>query len=136
MAQKDNAQKDNLPWLLMPCVLLTLCSVTLLVPRHSAQAAPTAASASKPVSAAKPVFKTASAETYDDGDGDELLEHWGDPKYSREERVQMAGGAIGFLLLFGCAWGKRTAKQLRTQFQPHAELRTQSEEFEELRKAA
>ena len=26
-----------------------------------------------------------------DDDGDELLEHWGDPKYSREERIQLAG---------------------------------------------
>jgi hypothetical protein len=26
-----------------------------------------------------------------DGDGDELLEHWGDPQYSREERIQLGG---------------------------------------------
>ncbi len=70
------------PWALLPCVLLTLSSVTLLAPARPAQAAAPAAS-SRPV-----------VQVYDDGDGDELLEHWGDPKYSREERVQMAGMAV------------------------------------------
>lgn len=70
------------PWALLPCVLLTLSSVTLLAPARPARAAAPAAS-SHP-----------ATEAYDDGDGDELLEHWGDPKYSREERVQMAGMAV------------------------------------------
>ena len=51
---------------------------------------------------------------YDDGDGDELLEHWGDAKYAREERLQMAGAAVGFALLGGLSWRKRTRKRQAT----------------------
>ncbi len=67
------------PWALLPCVLLTLSSVTLLAPARPARAA-----------APRP----APAAAYDDGDGDELLEHWGDPQFSREARLQMAGMAL------------------------------------------
>ena len=93
--------KDKAPWLLAPCVLLALSGITLLVPRHPAQAAPTqTANVPKP-----------AAVAYDDGDGDELLEHWGDPKYAREERLQMAGMAGGFALLGVIAARKhRTAR--------------------------
>ena len=70
------------PWALLPCILLTLSSTTLLARPHAARA-----------DAPKAAPSTAAAAPYDDGDGDELLEHWGDPKYSREERVQMAGMA-------------------------------------------
>lgn len=76
----------NAPWALLPCVLLTLSSVTLLAPARPARAAapvPVASASAHP-----------ALEAYDDGDGDELLEHWGDPKYSREERVQMVGIAV------------------------------------------
>lgn len=88
---------------LMPaCAVLALSSVTLLLPRQAAQAAapPAAPSAAKSPMAA-----------YDDGDGDELLEHWGDPKYAREERLQMAGAAAGFVLLGSLARRKRTRRQ-------------------------
>lgn len=81
-------KRDLAPWLLLPSVVLALGSVTLLAPHQAALAAPPA-----------PVQPAPSAPAYDDGDGDELLEHWGDPKYLREERVQLGGIAVGFLVL-------------------------------------
>lgn len=91
-------QKDRAAWLVLPCVLLTLGGVTLLAPRQAAQAAPpTSVAAGRPAPSAMD----------DDGDGDELLEHWGDPRYAREERLQMAGMGGGFLLLGGLAYRKR-----------------------------
>lgn len=81
-------KRDLAPWLLLPSIVLVLSTVTLLAPREAAQAAPTAS--------AQPAPKTPA---YDDGDGDELLEHWGDPQYSREERRQLGGMAGGFLAL-------------------------------------
>ena len=81
-------KRDFAPWLLLPSVVLALGSVTLLAPHEAAQAEP-------PVSA-QPAPRT---PVYDDGDGDELLEHWGDPQYSREERLQLGGIAVGFLVL-------------------------------------
>ncbi len=100
-----DARKDRLPWLLLPCLLLTLSGVTLLAPRRAAQAAP-----NSPTAAPKP----APSAIEDDGDGDELLEHWGDPKYAREERLQMAGMAGGFLMLGGLAYRKRARRQALT----------------------
>jgi len=93
--------KNRAPWILLPCVLLALGGVTLLVPRHTVQAAspPTVSH-----SAAKP------AAAYDDGDGDELLEHWDSPRYGAEERVQIGGAATGFLLLGMVVWGKRSRR--------------------------
>lgn len=94
------------PWALLPCVVLALSSVTLLAPHHAAQAdAPKATLTA--VSASHPAAKAA----YDDGDGDELLEHWGDPKYSREERVQIAG--IAFLLIPVWLFSRRGRTKLR-----------------------
>lgn len=97
-----DARKDRAPWLVLPCVLLTLGGMTLLAPRRAAQAAPPS-----PQAALKP----APSAIEDDGDGDELLEHWGDPKYAREERLQMAGMAGGFLMLGGLAYRKRARRQ-------------------------
>ena len=88
--------------LLPVCAVLALSGVSLLVPRRAAQAAPP-----PPVAKPAPVMD-------DDGDGDELLEHWGDAKYVREERIQMAGGALGFVLLGGLSWRKRMQRQPRT----------------------
>ena len=96
------------PWILLPCVLLTLSGVTLLAPRQSAQA-------DSPPAAASP--KPPAAVAYDDGDGDELLEHWDNAKYSTEERVQIAGASAGFLLLGIVVWRKRTRSP-----QPQARL--------------
>ena len=90
---------DFAPWLLLPSVVLTLGSVTLLAPHQAALAAPPAP--------AQPAPKT---PVYDDGDGDELLEHWGDPQYSREERVQLGGIAASFFVL-GAASALRRARR-------------------------
>ncbi len=90
---------DFAPGVMIACAVLTLSGVTLLAPRPAALAAPPRAAPPTPMAA------------YDDGDGDELLEHWGDPKYSREARVQMAGALGGFVLLVGLAWRKRTRTQ-------------------------
>jgi len=55
--------------------------------------------------------KTAMSIEMDD-DGDELLEHWGDPRYSREERSQMAGLAVLLTLAgAGAAWRRRTLRR-------------------------
>ncbi|MDQ2801082.1 MAG: hypothetical protein M3Y13_15735 [Armatimonadota bacterium] len=99
----DETRTDRAPWLLLPLMVMTLSGVTFLAPRHAAQAAPQAAP-----SAAKPALIA-----YDDGDGDELLEHWGNPKYAQEERVQLAGMAGGFLILGGLAFCKRRQRQTR-----------------------
>jgi hypothetical protein len=92
-------RKERAPWLLFPGVLLALSSVTFLAPHRAAQAAPTTQAAPKP-----------TALAYDDGDGDELLEHWGDPKYVREERLQSAGIAVGFVFLAGYAYRNRSRR--------------------------
>ncbi len=86
-------KRDFAPWLLLPCVVLTLGSVTLLAPHEAAQAAPPASVQAAPNAPAE------KAPVYDDGDGDELLEHWGDPAFSREARLQLGGIAVGFLVL-------------------------------------
>lgn len=85
------------PWALLPCVLLALSSVTLLAPPRAARA-----DAPHPAPAAVP---------YDDGDGDELLEHWGDPQFSREARVQMAGMALLSVPVILLSWRGRAAKR-------------------------
>ena len=100
----EEARKDCAPWLLLPCVLLTLGGVTLLAPHQAAQAAPPSSQAAQP-------FLPPGAG--DDGDGDELLEHWGDPKYAREERLQMAGMAAGFFLLGGLAYRSHRRRNVR-----------------------
>jgi hypothetical protein len=86
-------ERDFAPWLLLSCVVLTLGSVTLLAPHQAALAAPPASTQPAPNLPAE------KAPVYDDGDGDELLEHWGDPKFSREARLQLSGIAVGFLVL-------------------------------------
>lgn len=101
MKQKTQSRA---PWILLPCVLLTLGGVTLLVPRPAAQAAPAQAIP------AQNAVKAAAPAAYDDGDGDELLEHWDSPRYGAEERVQIGGAAAGFLLLGVIVWGKRSRR--------------------------
>ncbi len=99
----EDARNDRAPWLLLPAIFLTLSGVTLLAPRQAAQAAPPAPQAAP---------KLGASALDDDGDGDELLEHWGDPKYSGEERLQMAGMAGGFLLLGGLAYRRRVRSRV------------------------
>ena len=114
----SKTRKDRAPWLLLPCALLALSGVTLLAPRQAAQAAPPA-----------PSSNSAPMGIGDDGDGDELLEHWGDPKYAREERLQMAGMAAGFFLAGGLACRGRIRRRARA-------MTTTVEEVTDLRKAA
>ena len=92
-------KRDFAPWLLLPSIVLTLSAVTLLAPREAAQAAPTAS--------VQPMPKTPVS---DDDEGDELLEHWGDPQYSREEQVQLGGMAAGFLLLAAAGAFRRSRR--------------------------
>ena len=95
-------RKDRAPWLVLPCMLLALSGVTLLAPRRAVQAAPNLPPAAT---------NSAPSAIDDDGDGDELLEHWGDPKYAREERLQMTGMAAGgFLLLGGLAYRRHVRR--------------------------
>ncbi len=98
----SETRRDRTPWLLLPCILLALSGVTLLAPHQAAQAAPNAPTA---------VPKAAPPEIGDDGDGDELLEHWGDPKYAREGRLQMVGMTGGFLVLGVLAYRRRIWRQ-------------------------
>ena len=95
-------KKDLTPWLLLPGIVLTLSSVTLLAPHQSAMAAAPPAPLNTPA--------TPKTIAYDDGDGDELLEHWGDPQYGREERWQLAGMAGGFFLLGVFQFRRRARK--------------------------
>jgi len=116
-SERGKARKDRLPWLVLPSLLMTLSSVTLLAPRRAAQAAPPSPA------------PTAPSAIEGDGDGDELLEHWGDPQYAREERLQMAGMTGGFLMLGGLAYRKRTRRQAQV-------VRLTLEDATEQRKAA
>jgi hypothetical protein len=105
-------KKDWTPWFLLPGIVLTLSSVTLLAPRQTVQAA-------VPVPAAKPPAAPPQPAVYDDGDGGtELLEPWGDPQYSREARRQMAGMACGFLVLGFFQVRRRTRKKSRCEVVP------------------
>lgn len=100
-------KRDFAPWLLLPSVVLTLSAASFLAPRQTVQAAPPA-----------PQTATAPKAVLDDGDGDELLEHWGDPKYSGEERTQLAGIAVGFLVLSTAAAGSRARRARRCDVVP------------------
>ena len=73
---------DKTPGLVAGCVALTLSGVSVLLPRAQAQA---------PKATMAGVTTHAAPVADDDGDGDELLEHWGDARYSREQRAQIKG---------------------------------------------
>ena len=107
--KRDLAKRDLAPWLLLPSVVLALSAVSVLAPRQSAHAAPPA-----PQNAAA----APKGAAYDDGDGDELLEHWGNPKYSHEARTQLAGIAVGFLALSTVAASTRARRIRRSDVVP------------------
>lgn len=72
------------------------------------------AHAQTPAHAPSEASKTAMSIEVDD-DGDELLEHWGDARYSREERTQLAGIAVLLTLAgAGAAWRRRTLRRFYT----------------------
>ncbi len=93
-------KRDLTPWLLLPSIVLTLGSVTLLAPHQAALAGP-------------PTPAQAVPQAPADDDGDELLEHWGDPQFSKEEQTQMAGMAAGFLLLGTVTAVRRSRRKSR-----------------------
>jgi hypothetical protein len=102
---------DPAAWIVVPAVVLTLSSVSLLsfrTPTHAdTMSRPTAAVAPVVPSTNTPVTDVRAA---DDGDGDELLEHWGDPKYAKEERIQLAGIGLLFVGAAAMQW-KRSARR-------------------------
>lgn len=103
---------EKMPRLLLPCVFLALGGVSLLSFRQPAPAHPLA-SLAHPLASPTPQAEVGASATDGgdgDGEGDELLEHWGNPTYSREEWVQMEGAAAGFLLLGVLAWRKRSLR--------------------------
>ena len=106
---KTTTLKDLAPWLLLPSMMLALSSVTLLVPHQAALAGPPAATNLSAVSSAAPQAPAG------DGDGDELLEHWGDPQFSEEERTQMGGIAAVFLVLGAAAAVRRSRRPSRAE---------------------
>ena len=76
-------------------------------PTARAQAPTPPAAAHTPSEASK----TAMSIEIDD-DGNELLEHWGDARYGREERCQLAGIAVLLTLAgAGAAWRRRTLRR-------------------------
>jgi hypothetical protein len=97
--------KDSVPWLLTAGFMLPLAAMSILGLHRpvQAQASHPAVMASLNLSSpALPPIKD------DDGDGDELLEHWNNPIYSREERLQLAGMAVLFCGVGGAAARRRT----------------------------
>jgi hypothetical protein len=90
---------------------LTLCGASLLTPISQAKADAPAVAAPTPTAPA--VTMTNSTAMYDDGDGDELLEHWSDPKYIHEQRYQLGGMMLIFVLTAGVAL--RQKRNLRRQ---------------------
>ena len=78
---------DKTVWIVALSSLFTLSGVSLLFcpTAHAGDAtlAAPAPSDHTPTEAAKTAMTLQS-----DDDGDELLEHWSDPKFSREERLQ------------------------------------------------
>ena len=80
---------NHAPWLLTASLALALSGMSVLLPRTPAQA-----QAPKVVMAG---ITTHAAPAEDgDGDGDELMQHWGDARYSHEQRVQLLGMAAFF----------------------------------------
>ena len=86
---KTVPSQDKAPWLLTASVALAFSGMSVLLPRTPAQA-----QAPRVVMAG---ITTPAAPADDgDGDGDELLEHWGDAKFRREQRAQLKGMAVLF----------------------------------------
>ena len=92
--------KDQNPWRRAGSLMLALGGLAVLPPHTPAQAQPPAVVR---------VGITTPTAPADDGDGDELLEHWGDPKYSHEQRVQFVGMAVFFAGLGAVSLRRRAA---------------------------
>ncbi len=98
-------------WPLTLGALLAGLSLSLLCvpPAHAKDALPAAPASS---SAPDPATAPASAGSGEDSLDDDRAEHWDDPEFSREERIQMAGLT---LLLAGVgaggAWRRRALRK-------------------------
>ena len=90
--------KDRSPALLAVCLALTLSGALIRPPRAQAL--------SPKVTTAGVTSPTAAID--DDGDGDELLEHWDNAKYIGEQRMQLAG-LVAFLAGCGALSHRRRA---------------------------
>lgn len=92
-------------------VCVVMASAALALSSLSFVFCPTAR-AQSPAHGASGASKTAMSIEIDDGDGDELREHWGDARYSREERLQLAGiAALLSLAGAGAACRRRTLRR-------------------------
>lgn len=90
-------------------VCVVMASAALALSSLSFVFCPTAR-AQSPAHGASGASKTAMSIEIDDGD--ELREHWGDARYSREERLQLAGiAALLSLAGAGAACRRRTLRR-------------------------
>lgn len=101
---------DKAFWIIALSAGLTLSSFSLVF-------CPTAhaggAAAAPPPAAQAPTEAAKHAMELDtDDDGNELLEHWSDPRYSAEERIQLAG-MLGAFIVVGTVTGFRRRRALR-----------------------
>jgi len=100
---------DKGVWIIAASALLTLSGASLIV-------CPTArAGSATSINMPAPNHPTEASQTAmslaPDDDGDELLEHWSDPKFSNEERLQTAIIAGG--LSVGAVAGAMRRRKLR-----------------------
>jgi hypothetical protein len=94
---------DKSVWIVALSALLTLSGASFLFcPTARAGSDVTPASDQVPTEAAHTALTLQA-----DDDGDELLEHWGAPQYSREERLQIGG----IVVLLTCAGGASAYKR-------------------------
>jgi hypothetical protein len=97
-------RKDRAPLLLTAGFLLPLVAMSTLWLRHPAHASATESSHVGMYSMADP-----------DGDGEALLEHWGDPKDIHEQRVQIGGMLVFFGAMGALSLRRRAALRRKTR---------------------
>jgi hypothetical protein len=101
---------DKAIWIVALSAAVALSGMSLVFCPTALAGSPTLApipTAHAPTEAAKHAL-----ELDTDDDGNELLEHWGNPKYSREERLQMTG-ILGAFSVAGTMTAIRRRRALR-----------------------
>jgi len=78
-------------------ICIVTLAATFAIAGMSIFAPVTQAQTVMPAPAASPTAPAATPE-YNDGDGDELAEHWTDPKDIREQHNQLAGMIVLFVV--------------------------------------
>lgn len=97
-------------WIIAASALLTLSGASLIVCPNAR--AGSLAPVNAPLAPHQPTEASQTAMSLaPDDDGDELLEHWSDPKFSNEERLQIA--IIAGSLSLGAVAGAARRKKLR-----------------------